>query len=60
MAAVRAAADPGDGRSVLLHITERGRLLLDQDRRRRADQLAAVIDAAEREQLARAIELVHG
>lgn len=60
--AVRAAADPRDGRSVLLHITDRGRRLLNQDRRRRADQLAGAIDAeldpAEREQLARAIELL--
>jgi len=60
--AVRSAADPRDGRSVLLHITDRGRLLLNQDRCRRADQLAGAIDAeldaAEREQLARAIELL--
>ena len=60
--AVRSAADPRDGRSVLLHITEPGSRLLDQDRRRRADQLAGAIDAeldaAEREQLARAVELL--
>ena len=60
--AVRSAADPRDGRSVLLHITEPGRRLLNQDRRRRADQLAGAIDAeldaAEREQLARAVELL--
>ena len=60
--AARAAPDPRDGRSVLLHITDRGRRLLDQDRSRRADQLAraidAELDAAEREQLARAVELI--
>lgn len=60
--AVHSAADPRDGRSVLLRITDRGRLLLNQDRCRRADHLAGAIDAefdaAEREQLARAVELL--
>ena len=55
-------AHPTDGRKLLLHLTEAGRERLDDERRSRADKLAAAIDedltAAERRDLERCVALL--
>lgn len=55
-------AHPTDGRKLLLHLTETGRDRLDDERRSRADKLAAAIDedltTAERRDLERCVALL--
>jgi DNA-binding MarR family transcriptional regulator len=57
-----AEAHPTDGRKLLLHLTEAGRDRLDDERRSRADKLAAAIDedltTAERRDLERCVALL--
>ncbi|MFI9265210.1 MarR family winged helix-turn-helix transcriptional regulator [Streptomyces werraensis] len=59
---VRAEAHPGDGRKLLLHLTQTGRDRLAEERRRRADWLGAaindVLDADERRTLEAALPLL--
>ncbi|MET9168799.1 helix-turn-helix domain-containing protein [Streptomyces cellulosae] len=59
---VRTEAHPGDGRKLLLHLTQAGRDRLAEERRRRADWLGAaindVLDADERRTLEAALPLL--
>jgi DNA-binding MarR family transcriptional regulator len=59
---VRAEPHPSDGRKLVLHLTDTGRDMLGEERRRRADWLGRAIEqelsARERQQLATAVALM--
>ena len=48
---VRRARDPGDARVVRLHATAKGRRVMQRGRERRVEQLAALLDRLERDEI---------